>query len=126
MLDIGVERPRPSVIVADDSTLFREGLARLLTEHGFEATPKPRTPKHSWSSWGASRRTWSSPTSVCYPPETTRGRLQRNGHVENTPEVGVLVLSQRVETTHAMKLLKETPEAVGYLLKDRVFGRDGL
>jgi hypothetical protein len=25
MLDIGVERPRPSVIVADDSTLFREG-----------------------------------------------------------------------------------------------------
>ena len=37
------------------------------------------------------------------------------------PEVGVLVLSQYVEPSYAMRLLEEHPEGIGYLLKERVF-----
>jgi DNA-binding NarL/FixJ family response regulator len=37
------------------------------------------------------------------------------------PEIGVLVLSQYVEPSYAIRLIQEYPERVGYLLKDRVF-----
>ena len=36
------------------------------------------------------------------------------------PEVGVLVLSQYLESRYAMRLLEEAPDRIGYLLKDRV------
>src|SRR5215472_115232 len=60
-------------------------------------------------------------TDIRMPPTNTSEGLQaaqriRAGH----PGVGVLVLSQYVETLHAVKLLQDAPERVGYLLKDRV------
>jgi DNA-binding NarL/FixJ family response regulator len=60
-------------------------------------------------------------TDIRMPPTgTNEGLLAAQRIRREHPEVGVLVLSQHVETRHAMKFLEETPEAVGYLLKDRV------
>jgi DNA-binding NarL/FixJ family response regulator/class 3 adenylate cyclase len=120
LVQIGAANPRPRVIVADDSTLFREGVVRLLTEHGFEVTAQAGDAETLLELVG------SDPpnvvvTDIRMPPTgTNEGLLAAQRIRREHPEVGVLVLSQYVETRHAMKLLEETPEAVGYLLKDRV------
>jgi DNA-binding NarL/FixJ family response regulator len=54
------------------------------------------------------------------PTNTSEGLVAAQRIRSEHPEVAVLVLSQYVETQHAMRLLRDTPERVGYLLKDRV------
>jgi DNA-binding NarL/FixJ family response regulator/class 3 adenylate cyclase len=120
LVDVGAANPRPRVIVADDSTLFREGVARLLSEHGFDVTAQARDAEALLDL--VSREPPNVVvTDIRMPPTgTTEGLLAAQRIRREHPDVAVLVLSQYVETTHAMKLLEETPEAVGYLLKDRV------
>jgi DNA-binding NarL/FixJ family response regulator len=120
LVDVGAATLRPRVIVADDSTLFREGVARLLSEHGFDVTSQAGDAE---TLLDLVER--ESPnvvvTDIRMPPTgTNEGLLAAQRIRREHPDVAVLVLSQYVETTHAMKLLEETPEAVGYLLKDRV------
>jgi DNA-binding NarL/FixJ family response regulator/class 3 adenylate cyclase len=116
--DAAVRRPR--VVVADDSTLFREGLARLLAEHGFDVVGQVGDAE------ALLQRVATDPpdivvTDIRMPPTgTNEGLVAAQRIRQEHPEVGVLVLSQYVETTHALKLLEETPDRVGYLLKDRV------
>jgi len=108
------------VVLADDSVLFREGLARVLAENGFAvagqagdadgllATVERETPD-------------VVVTDIRMPPTHTSEGLQAAQRIRAMhPGVGVLVLSQYVETLHAVKLLQGAPERVGYLLKDRV------
>jgi len=108
------------VAIAEDSVLLREGLARLLGEAGLEVV----------ASCGRAeelvRTVQSTPPDVVIvdirlPPthrdEGLRAALEiRARH----PAVGVLVLSQYVELGLAMKLLADSAEGVGYLLKDRI------
>ena len=47
--------------------------------------------------------------------------MRRNASGPNHPSIGVLVLSQYVEPSYAMRLIEEHPDGVGYLLKERVF-----
>jgi DNA-binding NarL/FixJ family response regulator len=54
------------------------------------------------------------------PTHTEEGIVAAQQIRRNHPSVGVLVLSQYIESRYAMRLLEETPERVGYLLKDRV------
>ncbi|MGH2527632.1 MAG: response regulator, partial [Actinomycetota bacterium] len=108
LVDVGAATPRPRVIVADDSTLFREGVARLLSEHGFDVTAQAgdaetllqlveREPPNVVV------------TDIRMPPTgTNEGLLAAQRIRREHPDVAVLVLSQYVETTHAMKLLEET------------------
>src|SRR5262245_47487228 len=108
------------VVLADDSVLFREGLARVLAENGFAVAGQAGDADGLLAA--VQRETPDVVvTDIRMPPTYTNEGLQaaqriRAGH----PGVGVLVLSQYVETRHAVKLLQDAPERVGYLLKDRV------
>jgi DNA-binding NarL/FixJ family response regulator len=108
------------VMIAEDSVLLREGLARLLGDSGFDVAGQCENADELLL------KVRSYPPDVVVvdirlPPthndEGLRAALEiRAEH----PEVGVLVLSQYVELGLAMKLLADSAEGVGYLLKDRI------
>ena len=108
------------VMVADDAVLLREGVARLLAEAGFDVVGQCATAEDLVA------QVERDPPDVAIvdirmPPTQTdeglRAALQiRAGH----PAVGVLVLSQHADVGLAMRLLADSAEGVGYLLKDRV------
>jgi DNA-binding NarL/FixJ family response regulator len=111
---------RPRVIVADDSILFREGVVRLLAEHGFDVVAQAGDAVQLLDLVDADPPDVVV-TDIRMPPTgTNEGLVAARRIRKEHPEVGVLVLSQYVETRHAITLLEETPERVGYLLKDRV------
>jgi DNA-binding NarL/FixJ family response regulator len=108
------------VAIAEDSVLLREGLARLLGEAGFEVVAQCDNADDLLL------KVRSFPTDVAVvdirlPPthndEGLRAALELRSH---HPSVGVLVLSQYVEVGLALKLLADSAEGVGYLLKDRI------
>ena len=109
------------VVVADDSMLLREGLARLLADAGFDVVGKAEdAPRAPAARRAARARTSRSSTSRCRRRTPTRGSSPRRRSAARIRSVGVLVLSQYLESRYAMRLLEEAPERVGYLLKERV------
>jgi DNA-binding NarL/FixJ family response regulator len=108
------------VAIAEDSVLLREGLARLLGEAGFDVVAK----SENGDDLLLKVRSFDPDVAIVdirLPPthkdEGLRAALEiRAKH----PGVGVLVLSQYVEIGLALKLLAESAEGVGYLLKDRI------
>jgi DNA-binding NarL/FixJ family response regulator len=108
------------VVLADDSILLREGIARILEEAGFEVVGQAGTAEELL----LKVRSYSPDVAVVdirMPPSYTNEGLQAAGEIrEKHPGVGVLVLSQYVEPGYAMDLLAESAEGVGYLLKDRI------
>ena len=108
------------VAIAEDSVLLREGLARLLGDAGFDVVGQCPTPTTCCSRCAASHRTSRSSTSACHRLHTDEGLRAALEIRAQHPGVGVLVLSQYVELGLAMKLLSDSAEGVGYLLKDRI------
>jgi DNA-binding NarL/FixJ family response regulator len=108
------------VVLADDSVLFREGLARVLAENGFAVTGQAGDAEGLHAA--VERETPDVVvTDIRMPPtNTSEGLLAAQRIRAEHPGVGVLVLSQYVETRQAVKLLQNAPQRVGYLLKDRV------
>ena len=108
------------VILADDSVLLREGLARMLVESGFEVAAQVGNAEALLAAVDA------DPPDVCIvdirmPPTNTTEGLEAALQLRvRHPSVAVLVLSQYVETRYAMELLARGADGVGYLLKDRV------
>lgn len=108
------------LIVADDSLLFREGLVRLLSELGFDVVA------HCDNGDDLVRRAGGLAPDVVMvdirmPPSFTDEGLQAARVIgEQYPDIGVVVLSQYVESSFAMRLLEEGGAGRGYLLKDRV------
>ena len=108
------------VVLADDSVLLREGLARVLTEVGFEVAGQAGDAEELLA-LVRSRRPDVAVVDVRMPPTQTNEGLVAAREIRSThPDVGVLVLSQYVETTQAIDLLADGAGGVGYLLKDRV------
>ncbi len=108
------------VVLADDSILLREGVARLLADNGFEVVAQSGTAddllRHV-----AMHKPDAAIVDIRMPPTHTDEGLRAAQQIrERFPDVGVLVLSQYVEPTYALELLSESAEGVGYLLKDRV------
>jgi DNA-binding NarL/FixJ family response regulator len=108
------------VVVADDSVLFREGLARVLAEHGFAVAGQAGDADELYAV--VERETPDVVvTDIRMPPtNTSEGLLAAQRIRAEHPGTGVLVLSQYVETRQAVRLLRDAPHGVGYLLKDRV------
>jgi DNA-binding NarL/FixJ family response regulator len=108
------------VVVAEDSVLLREGLERLLSENGLEVMGSCETAEALLMKIRSSEPDVAI-VDIRLPPshndEGMRAALEIRAH---HPSVGVLVLSQYVELGLAMKLLAESAEGVGYLLKDRI------
>jgi DNA-binding NarL/FixJ family response regulator len=108
------------VALADDAVLFRQALAEALAAAGLDVVGQAGD--------GAAiikiaerERPDLVVMDVRMPPSFTTEGLEAALHLrEITPEVGVLVLSQYVETRHAIRLLQSGTDGIGYLLKERV------
>ena len=114
------------VIIVDDSFLVRDGIGRLLAEDGVEVVAQLGDATDLLSTVTATRPD-AVIVDVRMPPTFTVEGLQAALDVKGAmPEVGVLVLSQHVETRHAIDLLSSGQVGVGYLLKDRITRGDEL
>ena len=108
------------VVLAEDSVLLREGVARILEESGFDVVGQAGNADELM----LKVRSYSPDVAIVdirMPPTHTDEGLRAAKEIrEQHPGVGVLVLSQYVEADYAMELLSQSAEGVGYLLKDRV------
>jgi DNA-binding NarL/FixJ family response regulator/class 3 adenylate cyclase len=108
------------VVIADDSVLLREGIAKLLEDAGFEVAGQSSTADDLL----LKVRSYKPDVAIVdirMPPTHTDEGLRAAKEIrERHPDVGVLVLSQYVEAGYALELLRGSAEGVGYLLKDRV------
>jgi DNA-binding NarL/FixJ family response regulator len=112
------------VVVAEDSTLFREGLVRLLADSDIEVVGEARN-AHELRTIVERERPDVAIVDVRMPPtQTDEGTRTAKELKASQPDLGVLVLSQVVETKHALDLFSEWPAGFGYLLKDRVTAVD--
>lgn len=108
------------VVIADDSVLLREGLARLLTEAGFEVVGQAGDAEDLLRKVRAHEPDLAL-VDVRMPPTQTDEGLRAAREIRSElPEVSVLVLSQDVEEANASELFADNAEGLGYLLKDRV------
>jgi DNA-binding NarL/FixJ family response regulator len=112
------------VVIAEDSVLMREGLARVLTEGGCEVVAQAGDAP----SLLKAVRNWRPDVAVVdvrMPPTQTREGAEAAQQIrEDHPDVAVLLLSHVVEATYALRLFQENAEGFGYLLKDRVLEID--
>jgi DNA-binding NarL/FixJ family response regulator len=108
------------VVLAEDSMLLREGLTRLLREAGFDVVGQSSTGDDLLSDVRA-REPDVAIVDIRLPPTHNDEGVRAAQEIrERHPSVGVLVLSQYAEPALAMRLLADSAEGIGYLLKDRV------
>jgi DNA-binding NarL/FixJ family response regulator len=108
------------IVLADDSVLLREGVARLLEDAGLDVVAQSGTAEDALRHV-AMHKPDVAILDIRMPPTHTDEGLRAAQQIrERHPQTGVLVLSQYVEPAYAMELLAESAEGVGYLLKDRV------
>jgi DNA-binding NarL/FixJ family response regulator len=108
------------VVLADDSVLLREGLARLLEDAGFEVAGQAGNAEDLMRKV-RSHHPDVAVTDIRMPPTQTDEGLRAAQQIRaEMPDIGVLVLSQHIDERYALELLQGSAEGVGYLLKDRV------
>jgi DNA-binding NarL/FixJ family response regulator len=108
------------IVIADDTMLIREGTARLLEDAGFEIVGKADD-AHKLLRAVALDHPDVAIVDIKMPPTHTDEGLVAAEQIRAAhPQVGVLVLSQYLESRYATRLLEHHPEASGYLLKERV------
>ena len=109
------------VVVAEDIMLTREGIIRLLRDAGIDVVA------HAGDAEALLREVRAEQPDVAVvdirmpPTHTDEGLVAARAIRADHPEIGVLLLSQYVEPSYAMRLIQDHPERVGYLLKERVF-----
>jgi DNA-binding NarL/FixJ family response regulator len=114
------------VALADDSALFRRGLATLLTASGVEVTAQVPSGSELLVAVAG-----DLPDAVVLdlrmpPTFTDEGLVAAERLRARHPALGILVLSTYAEVAYAARLLSSGPRHVGYLLKDRVEDSDAL
>jgi DNA-binding NarL/FixJ family response regulator len=107
-------------VIADDSTLLREGLARLLEEAGFDVVGQARDADELMLKVRSYHPDVAIVDIRMPPTQTDEGIRAAREIRQKHPETSVLVLSQHVAHTYAVELLGDSAEGLGYLLKDRV------
>ena len=109
------------VVVADDVMLTREGIVRLLRDSGVDVVAEAEDAEGLLRHVRLTRPDAAIVDIRMPPTHTDEGLVAAQQIRAEQPNVGVLVLSQYVEPSYAMRLIEEHPERVGYLLKERVF-----
>jgi DNA-binding NarL/FixJ family response regulator len=108
------------VVIAEDLTLLREGLSRLLGDRGWEIVAAVDDGPKLVAAI-VEHRPDIAVVDVRLPPSFTdegiRAAIEARERVPGTP---ILILSQYVEESYAQDLLASADGGVGYLLKDRV------
>ena len=108
------------VVIADDAALFRQGVAAVLTNSGFEVADEYATADELIAGVEANAPDVALVDVRMPPTHTDEGLRGALAIRAANPGVGVLVLSQYAEVGVALELLLENAAGVGYLLKDRV------
>jgi len=108
------------VVIADDSLLVREGVAAVLRRAGIEVTAEAE------SAETLLREVDANPPDIAivdirmppaYDDEGVRAAHEiRARH----PQIGIVILSSHVDLGTAMRVLAESPERLGYVLKHRL------
>ena len=101
--------------------LTREGIVRLLNDAGIEVVAEAEDADGLLRHVRLTRPDAAIVDIRMPPTHSDEGLVAAQQIRAEHPEVGVLLLSQYVEPSYAMRLLQEHPERVGYLLKERVF-----
>ena len=109
------------VVIADDVMLTREGIAHLLEDAGIDVVAQAEDAEALLREVRLKRPDAAIVDIRMPPSHTDEGLVAAQRIRTEHPDVAVLVLSQYVEPSYAMRLLEEHPERVGYLLKQRVF-----
>src|SRR5687768_11417394 len=108
------------VVIADDSVLLREGLARLLAEAGIEPVALVGDAEQLEAAV-AEHRPDVALIDIRMPPTYTHEGAQAATRLRGADAgLGILLLSQSLESRYAAELARENPSGFGYLLKDRV------
>jgi DNA-binding NarL/FixJ family response regulator len=108
------------VVVAEDNTLLREGVARLLEDAGMQVVGRFGDADAMLAAVREDEPDVAI-VDIRLPPSHTDEGLRAAAEIrEHHPGTGVLVLSQHVELGLAFKLLADSVERTGYLLKDRI------
>jgi DNA-binding NarL/FixJ family response regulator len=107
-------------VLADDAALFREGVANLLREAGFDVVGQAENADDLLALVGEHQPDVVI-VDIRMPPSHTLEGLEAAKIIRaRYPAVGVLVLSQFVEPHYALQLIDNAEKGAGYLLKDRV------
>jgi len=108
------------IVIADDSLLVREGLARLLAEAGVQVVATAADAPQLLRELNRVAAD-AAIVDIRMPPTfTTEGLDAAHAIRDAFPGMGIVVLSQFLESGYASQLLGQAPEHLGYLLKDRV------
>jgi DNA-binding NarL/FixJ family response regulator len=108
------------IVIADDAPLIREGVAHLLTEAGLEVVAQVGDAEALLMSVQRERPDVAL-VDIRMPPTHTDEGLRAAQQIRSRyAETAVVVLSQYLEPAYALRLIEESPEGVGYLLKERV------
>jgi DNA-binding NarL/FixJ family response regulator len=108
------------VVIADDSVLWREGLARLLFEAGVEVVALVGDAT-ALEEAVAEHQPDVALIDIRMPPTWTYEGVEAAGRIHaQWPSVGRLLLSQTLESRQAADLARASPRGFGYLLKDHV------
>ena len=114
------------LVIAEDSVLLREGMARLLEDQGFEVAGQAGDGDELVRKVMAHKPDVAI-VDVRMPPTHTDEGLRAAQRIRaELPGTGVLVLSQYVEEEYATELIGDRADGVGYLLKDRVADVDAF
>jgi len=109
------------VIVADDVLLTREGIVRILEQGGVSVVATARDVTELLDAV-RDGEVDAAVVDIRMPPTHTDEGLVAATRIRHAhPMVAVLLLSQYLEASYALRLLEDQPERVGYLLKERVF-----
>jgi DNA-binding NarL/FixJ family response regulator len=109
------------VVIADDVMLVREGVARLLADVGIDVVAQ------AGDADSLLREVTSTLPDIAIidirmpPTHMDEGLVAARTIRAEHPGIGVLVLSQYIEPSYAMRLIEDQPDKVGYLLKERVY-----
>ncbi len=114
------------VILVDDAWLVRDGIARLFADEGIDIVAQlPDATELVTTAQTA--RADAVIVDVRMPPTYTSEGVQAALELKQAlPQIGVLVLSQHIETRHALDLLSGARAGIGYLLKQRITRPDEL
>jgi DNA-binding NarL/FixJ family response regulator len=107
-------------VVADDVVLLRDGVARLLADADIDVVGLAADGLRLQQLVDRERPDIAIVDIRMPPTHTVEGLVAARELRQRHPSLGLLLLSQHVETRHALELVRAASGGIGYLLKHRV------